>query len=177
MHRVLVALGGTPRGWRTDRMATFVIPGTDRLTVDAAQAAKHYGTEITACPPRRAQRKGVVEAAIKHLIRSWWRSAHDQGPALPLRSSGASQAVADPRGADPRRTSGAHRPYLTHRLVVASVDVNVSLFGIVTLQPRQATVRRVRFTSRLRQPVRARRTAACHLSARVRRELALSAGL
>jgi hypothetical protein len=75
MHRVLVELGGTPRVWRTDRMATIVIPGTDRLTVDAAQAAKHYGTEITACPPRRAQRKGVVEAAIKYTTRSWWRSA------------------------------------------------------------------------------------------------------
>jgi transposase len=78
MHRVLVALGGTPRVWRTDRMATIVIPGTDRLTVDAAQAAKHYGTEITVCPPRRAQRKGVVEAAIKYLTRSWWRSASVQ---------------------------------------------------------------------------------------------------
>jgi transposase len=75
MHRVLVDLGGTPRVWRTDRMATIVIPGTDRLTVDAAQAAKHYGVEITVCPPRRAQRKGVVEAAIKYLTRSWWRSA------------------------------------------------------------------------------------------------------
>ena len=75
MHRVLAALGGTPRVWRTDRMATIVIPGTDRLTVDAAQAAKHYETEITVCPPRRAQRKGVVEAAIKYLTRSWWRSA------------------------------------------------------------------------------------------------------
>jgi transposase len=83
MHRVLVALGGTPRVWRTDRMATIVIPGTDRLTVDAAQAAKHYGVEITVCPPRRAQRKGVVEAAIKYLTRSWWRSAavHTMGEA------------------------------------------------------------------------------------------------
>jgi len=75
MHRVLVALGGTPRVWRTDRMATIVVAGTDRLTVDAAQAAKHYGVEIAVCPPRRAQRKGVVEAAIKYLTRSWWRTA------------------------------------------------------------------------------------------------------
>src|SRR3954463_439299 len=76
MHRVLVELGGTPQVWRTDRMATIVVPGTDRLTVDAAQAAKHYGIEIAVCPPRRAQRKGVVEAAIKYLTRSWWRSAN-----------------------------------------------------------------------------------------------------
>jgi transposase len=75
MHRVLVVLGGTPRVWRTDRMATIVIPNTDRLTVDAAQAAKHYGVEIAVCPARRAQRKGVVEAAIKYTTRSWWRSA------------------------------------------------------------------------------------------------------
>ena len=73
-HDVLVALGGTARVWRTDRMATIVIPGTDRLTVEAAQLAKHYGVEIAVCPPRRAQRKGVVEAAIKYLTRSWWRT-------------------------------------------------------------------------------------------------------
>lgn len=75
MHRVLVGLGGTPRVWRTDRMATIVVPGTDRLTVDAAQAAKHYGVEIAVCPPRRAQRKGVVEAAVKYTTKSWWRTA------------------------------------------------------------------------------------------------------
>ncbi len=75
MHRVLVALGGTPRVWRTDRMATVVIPGTDRLTTDAAQAAKHYGVDVAVCPSRRAQRKGVVEAAVKYTTKSWWRSA------------------------------------------------------------------------------------------------------
>jgi transposase len=75
LHQVLVALGGTPRVWRTDRMATIVIAGTDRLTPDAAQLAKHYGVEIAVCPPRRAQRKGVVEAAIKYATRSWWRTA------------------------------------------------------------------------------------------------------
>jgi transposase len=75
VHDVLVALGGTPRVWRTDRMATIAIPGTDRLTVEAAQLAKHYGVEIAVCPPRRARRKGVVEAAIKYTTRSWWRTA------------------------------------------------------------------------------------------------------
>jgi transposase len=81
MHRVLVALGGTPRVWRTDRMATIVIPDSDRLTVDAAQAAKHYGVEIAVCPARRAQRKGVVEAANKYTAQSWWRSAGVATPA------------------------------------------------------------------------------------------------
>jgi transposase len=80
-HAILVGLGGTARVWRTDRMATIVIPGTDRLTVDAANIAKHYGVEIAVCPPRRAQRKGVVEKAIQYLTRSWWRTARVSSPA------------------------------------------------------------------------------------------------
>ena len=81
IHTILVELGGTPRAWRTDRMATIVVPGTDRLTVDAANIAKHYGVEIQVCPPRRAQRKGVVEKAIQYLTRSWWRTARVSTPA------------------------------------------------------------------------------------------------
>jgi Mu transposase, C-terminal domain len=80
-HLILVALGGTSRVWRTDRMATIVVPGTDRLTVDAANIAKHYGVEIAVCPPRRAQRNGVVEKAIPYLTSSWWRTAPVTTPA------------------------------------------------------------------------------------------------
>jgi len=80
-HQVLVGLGGTARVWRTDRMATIVVPGTDRLTIDAANMAKHYGVEIAVCPPRRAQRKGVVEKSIQYLTRSWWRTARASSPA------------------------------------------------------------------------------------------------
>jgi len=75
MHEVLVALGGTPRVWRTERMATVVSPQTKRITFEAAALAKHYATQIAVCPARRAQRKGVVEAAIKYLTKSWWRTA------------------------------------------------------------------------------------------------------
>jgi transposase len=74
-HRILDGLAGTARVWRTDRMATVVIPGTDRLTVEMANIAKHYGVEVAVCPPRRAQRKGVVEAAVKYTTKSWWRTA------------------------------------------------------------------------------------------------------
>jgi transposase len=56
-------------------MATLVEPGSDRLRPEAAELAKHYGVTVTVCPPPRAQRKGVVEAAIRYLARSWWRSA------------------------------------------------------------------------------------------------------
>ena len=75
IHTILLGLDGTSKVWRTDRMATIVVPGTNRLTVDAANLAKHYGVEIAVCPPRRAQRKGVVEKAIQYLTRSWWRTA------------------------------------------------------------------------------------------------------
>lgn len=67
--------GGTPRVWRTDRMATVVVPGTRRLQRQFAALACHFGVEVAVCPPRRPQRKGVVERAISFLNRSWWRSA------------------------------------------------------------------------------------------------------
>jgi transposase len=51
-------------------MATLVEPGTDRLRPEAAELAKHDGAMILVCPPRRAQRKGVVEASIRYLGRS-----------------------------------------------------------------------------------------------------------
>jgi transposase len=85
---VLRRLGGTPRAWRTDRMATVVHPGTDRITASFAQAAKHYGVEVWVCPPRRPQRKGVVEKAIQYVTRSWWRTA-------PVASLGQAQADLD----------------------------------------------------------------------------------
>jgi len=75
VHQVLEALGGTPRVWRTDRMATAVVVGTDRLNPQFAQMAKHYGTDVAVCPAHRPQRKGVVEAAIKFIGQRWWRTA------------------------------------------------------------------------------------------------------
>jgi transposase len=57
---VLRRLGGTARSWRTDRMATFVHPGTDRLRPEAAALAKHYGVMVAICAERRPQRKGCV---------------------------------------------------------------------------------------------------------------------
>jgi transposase len=78
---VLRRLGGTAKAWRTDRMATFVYPGTDRLRPEAAALAKHYGAQVAICPARRPQRKGVVESGIGYLTRSWWRSAPVSTPA------------------------------------------------------------------------------------------------
>jgi len=103
MHRVLVALGGSARVWRTDRMATVVSPQSGRITADAAALAKHYGVAVEVCPARRAQRKGVVEKAIQYLTRSWWRTAAVTTPAEAQRSLDAwSVRVADQR----RRPAG-----------------------------------------------------------------------
>ena len=83
---VLRRLGGTTRSWRTDRMATLVEPASGRLRPEAAELAKHYGVTVAVCPPRRAQRKGVVEAAIRYLGRSWWRTARVGDPIEAQRS-------------------------------------------------------------------------------------------
>ena len=75
LHDILIALGGTSLVWRVDRMATAVIPDTDRLNPQFAQMAKHYGTDVAICPAHRPQRKGVVEAAIKFIGGRWWPTA------------------------------------------------------------------------------------------------------
>lgn len=85
---VLRRLGGTSLAWRTDRMATVVHQGSDRLTAAFAQVAKHYGVEVWVCPARRPQRKGVVESAISYITSSWWRTA-------PVSSLGQAQADLD----------------------------------------------------------------------------------
>lgn len=69
------ALGGLTRGWRIDHMSGAVIPATERLVPAFAGAAKHLGVQIRICPSRRANRKGVVEAAIDYITQSWWRTA------------------------------------------------------------------------------------------------------
>jgi transposase len=103
LHEVLVGLGGTPRVWRTDRMATAVIAGTDRLNPQFAQLAKHYGVDVAVCPAHRPQRKGVVEAAIRFIGGRFWRTVR-------ARSIGEAQTSLDAfcvRVSDGRRRRGS----------------------------------------------------------------------
>jgi transposase len=103
VHRVLEGLGGTARVWRVDRMATAVIPGTDRLNPQFAQLAKHYGVDVAICPAHRPQRKGVVEAAIKFIGRRFWRTVR-------ARSMAEAQTALEAFGAgisDGRRRRGS----------------------------------------------------------------------
>ena len=70
---VLRRLGGTARIWRTDRMATVVVPGSSEVQPSFAPVAKHYGVTVRPCPPRRGNRKGAVEASVRYLCGRWWR--------------------------------------------------------------------------------------------------------
>ncbi|MDA2986130.1 MAG: IS21 family transposase, partial [Actinomycetota bacterium] len=70
-------LGGLTRRWRFDRMATVAQPGTGTVTASFAHVAKHYGVGVDICPPRRGNRKGVVEKAIHNAAQRWWRTLPD----------------------------------------------------------------------------------------------------
>lgn len=72
---VLRRLGGTTRRWRFDRMAAVVSTTRGRLLPGFAAAAKYYGVGVDACPPRRGNRKGVVESRNHFIAQRWWRTA------------------------------------------------------------------------------------------------------
>jgi transposase len=71
------ALGGLTKTWRFDRMATVANPATGRITAGFAGVAKHYGVQVALCPPRRGNRKGVVEKANHVAAQRWWRTLPD----------------------------------------------------------------------------------------------------
>jgi transposase len=82
LHRICVALGGLTRTWRFDRMATVCHPASGQVTASFAAVAKHYGVSVAVCPPRRGNRKGVVEKANHTAAQRWWRTlADDVSPA------------------------------------------------------------------------------------------------
>ena len=75
IDEVLRRHGGTAKRWRVDRMATVIVPGSDRVQASFVPVAKHYGVGIDPCPPRRGNRKGVVEKNIHFITQRWWRTA------------------------------------------------------------------------------------------------------
>lgn len=77
LDRVTRALGGVTRDWRFDRMATVINPDTKRVQASFAAVAKHYGVRVIACPPRRGNRKGVVEKANHVAAQRFWRTLAD----------------------------------------------------------------------------------------------------
>lgn len=77
LHEVAGRLGGLTRQWRFDRMATVANPHSGKLNATFAQVAKHYGVTVALCPPRRGNRKGVVEKANHSAAQRWWRTLPD----------------------------------------------------------------------------------------------------
>jgi transposase len=63
MDRVMRKLGGTTRDWRVDRLTAVIVPGTRDVQPSFVPVAKHYGAVVEPCPPRRGNRKGVVESS------------------------------------------------------------------------------------------------------------------
>ena len=114
MHEILVALGGTARVWRTDRMATVVSPQTGRITPDAAALAKHYGTQIRRLPGapgaaqgRRREGDPVPDAVVvaDRCGRDTGRGATLPGPVEHRRRRRSRQARRGRRAARRRRAA------------------------------------------------------------------------
>jgi hypothetical protein len=78
IDHVVRGLGGVSRVWRFDRMATVCDPGSGRVTASFAGVAKHYGVSVAICPPRRGNRKGVVEKINHTAAQRWWRTLADE---------------------------------------------------------------------------------------------------
>jgi len=77
LDRISRALGGLTRDWRFDRMATVISPESGKVSASFAAVAKHYGVAVKPCPPRRGNRKGVVEKANHVAAQRFWRTLAD----------------------------------------------------------------------------------------------------
>ncbi len=77
LDQITRSLGGLTRVWRFDRMATVCHPGTGKVTASFAGVAKRYAVSVAICPPRRGNRKGVVEKANDSAAQRWWRTLPD----------------------------------------------------------------------------------------------------
>jgi transposase len=80
MDGVLRRLGGTPHTWRTDRLDTVIRPGMRDVQASFAPVAEYYGAVVEPCPPRRGNRKGAVEAAVRFTSGRWWRTLSATSP-------------------------------------------------------------------------------------------------
>ena len=107
MDAVLRRHGGTPRIWRTDRLATVIVPGSRDVQPSFAPVAKHYGVVVEPCPPRRGNRKGAVESSVRYVCGRWWRTMTATTPAQA--QSSLDGFCAGPADARPRRTGDGTR--------------------------------------------------------------------
>ena len=62
------------------RLATVIVPGTRDVQPSFVPVAKHYGAIVEPCPPRRGNRKGVVESSVRFVSGRWWRTMTETDP-------------------------------------------------------------------------------------------------
>jgi transposase len=101
---VLRRHGGTPRVWRTGRLATVIVPGSRDVQPSFAPVAKYYGVTVEPCPPRRGNRKGTVESSVRYVCGRWWRTITATTPEQAQASLDA--FCFGPADARPQRTEG-----------------------------------------------------------------------
>src|SRR6266508_2692386 len=80
MQEVIWNLGGLTKRFRIDAMEGAVVPGTRRLNAAFADFCRSLAVGVDMCPPRRGNRKGVVEKSNDYLAQSWWRTAEVATP-------------------------------------------------------------------------------------------------
>jgi transposase len=112
MDAVMRRHGGTPRIWRTDRLATVIVPGSGDVQPSFVPVAKYYGAVVQPCPPRRGNRKGAVESSVRYVCGRWWRTMTAVTPAQAQASldafcSGPADARRRPAGDGTWTTTGA----------------------------------------------------------------------
>ena len=107
MDAVMRRLGGTARVWRVDRLATVITPGTRDVQPSFAPVAKHYRAVVEPCPPRRGNRKGSVESAVRYVSGRWWRTMTATTPEEAQVS--LDRFLAGPADARERRTDTGER--------------------------------------------------------------------
>ena len=129
-------LGGLSRVWRFDRMATVASPNTGRITATFAGVAKHYGVQVVLCPPRRGNRKGVVEKANHVAAQRFWRTLSDDAT-IEQAQTGLDDWCC--RRGDIRLRSGGSGGKLT----VATLAEREPLRPVGTAYPAELTVERV----------------------------------
>ena len=147
MDAVLRRLGGTARVWRTDRLATVIVPGTRDVQASFAPVAKFYGAVVAPCPPRRGNRKGAVECGVKYCCGRWWRTMTATTPEEAQvsldrfwASTGDARLRPPGRYADPDELEAGQRPAWPTVGALADAEVLVALPPV----PFPATVEVVR---------------------------------
>ena len=81
MDAVMRRLGGTARTWRTDRLATVIVPGSAKVQASFAPVAKHYGAIVTPLPTAAGQPQGSCRVRVKFCCGRWWRTMTATTPA------------------------------------------------------------------------------------------------